>query len=220
MAARKRPVRWVIGIDEVGRGALAGPVTVAAALLAVDTHGRVRHAPYRALKDSKKLAPAERERWAKDLRKNMHVGLAIARVYPRAIDRMNVSAAANLAALRAYERIMKMKRMGARDAAVFLDGGLYLGGRRRQETLEKQGKIAIATIIKGDERIPAVAAASIVAKVSRDRFMTRLARRYPKYGFDVHKGYGTAAHRRAIAEHGRTAAHRLTFIAKLPTMNG
>ena len=75
------------------------------------------------------------------------------------------------------------------------------------------------TVIKGDEKFPAVAAASIIAKVSRDRFMTRLARRYPAYGFEVHKGYGTAVHRRAIKKYGPCDAHRLTFLGKRPIID-
>jgi ribonuclease HII len=206
-------MKWVIGIDEVGRGALAGPVTVAAAMLALDPRGRVAYAPFRSLKDSKKLSAPRREFWERELRGNAGVRFAIARVYPRGIERLNISAAANRAAQNACARLLKDHKIRP-DTAVYLDGGLYFGSKIRQKEL-----VNAKTVIKGDERFPAVAAASIIAKVSRDRFMTRLAKQYPAYGFDVHKGYGTAAHRRAIKKHGPCDAHRLTFLGKRPIID-
>jgi len=210
--------RWVIGIDEVGRGALAGPVTVAAAMIALGARGRVAHAPFRTLKDSKKLSAAQREAWARELRANEGVRFAVARVYPRGIERLNISAAANRAALRAFTRLSKDHKIPP-DTGIFLDGGLFLGSRAWQEGAVAAREIVAATVVKGDETVPAVAAASIIAKVSRDAFMRRLAKKHPAYGFEVHKGYGTAAHRRAIKKNGPCDAHRLTFLAKRPTMN-
>lgn len=209
-------MRWVVGIDEVGRGALAGPVTVAAAMLAVDARGRIAHAPFRSLKDSKKLSAAGREFWAAELKGNSGVRFAVARVYPRGIERMNISGAANRAAQNAFLRLLKEQTLPP-GTQVYLDGGLFLGSKARQRKLA--GTLRAKTVIKGDEKIPAVAAASIIAKVSRDRFMVRLAGRYPEYGFDIHKGYGTAIHRRALAKNGQCAAHRLTFLSKRHTIN-
>ena len=97
---------------------------------------------------------------------------------------------------------------------IYLDGGLFLGSRAAQEGSVKS--VRAKTVIKADENIPAVAAASIIAKVSRDAFMRRLAGRYPAYGFEIHKGYGTAAHLRAIKKNGPCDAHRLTFLTKRP----
>jgi ribonuclease HII len=214
--------KWIVGIDEVGRGALAGPVTVAAAMLALDAHGRIAHAPFRSLKDSKKLSTAQREFWATELRSNASVRFALARVYPRGIQRTNISAAANRAAQNAFSRLLKKYKLPAR-TSVFLDGGLYLGSKAHQQKLsEARGAVRInaKTVIKADERFPAVAAASIIAKVSRDGYMRQLAKKYPHYGFDIHKGYGTAAHLCAIKEHGPCAAHRLTFLRGHPKMNG
>lgn len=208
MAVRGR-TSWVVGIDEVGRGALAGPVTVAAAMIPASR--------FHGLKDSKKLSATQRELWAKEFADASDIRFAIARVYPRGIERLNISAAANLAASRAFSRLLKDHK-SATQARVYLDGGLYLGSRVRQQSAVRAHELMAKTIIKGDEKIPAVAAASIIAKVSRDRFMTRLAKQYPEYGFEVHKGYGTAAHRRAIAKNGRCAAHRLTFGAKSPSI--
>ena len=126
---------------------------------------------------------------------------------------MNISGAANRAALRAFSRLSKANKLSA-GTPVFLDGGLFLGSKAAQ----KQNQRSAKTVIKADETIPAVAAASIIAKVARDRFMVRLAKRYPKYGFEVHKGYGTAAHFRAINKVGSCAAHRLTFLSKQHTI--
>ena len=204
-------MKWVIGIDEVGRGALAGPVVVAAAALVVDAHGRVAHAPFRRLKDSKKLSASRREAWAKYFRCHKEVDFALARVYPRGIERMNISAAANHAADRAFARLVQKHGMGP-TTRVFLDGGLFLGSRGNQSERYKQAK----TVIKADEKIAAVAAASIIAKVARDRFMVKLAARYPRYHFAIHKGYGTAVHRAAIEKYGPCDAHRLTFLQKKP----
>jgi ribonuclease HII len=217
MIARAR-ARWVVGIDEVGRGALAGPVMVAAAMLAVDARGRIAHAPFRSLKDSKKLTAPRREFWAAELRANAGVRFAIARIYPRGIDRLNISAAANRAALNAFVRLSRECALPPH-TEVRLDGGLFLGSKVGQRKAVANKAVRAKTVIKGDEKFPAVAAASILAKVSRDRFMTRLAKRYPGYGFDVHKGYGTAAHMRALQKNGRCPAHRLTFLVKRPTIN-
>jgi ribonuclease HII len=215
-------MKWVIGIDEVGRGALAGPVVVAAAALAVHAHGRVAHAPFRRLKDSKKLSASAREFWAKELKNSPVARFAIARVYPRGIERLNISGAANRAAASAYAQLLKKHKISAR-TSVFLDGGLYLGSKARQLSAAAAGsavkKINAKTVIKGDEKIAAVAAASIIAKVARDAFMTRLAAKHPQYGFAIHKGYGTLVHRRAIQKNGPCAAHRLTFLTKRPKMN-
>jgi ribonuclease HII len=209
---------WMIGIDEVGRGALAGPVTVAAAMLAVDARGRIIHAPFRSLKDSKKLSAAQREFWAKELTGNAGVRFALARVYPRGIEMTNISAAANLAASRAFSRLLKDHKIST-GVPVYLDGGLFLRSKIWQQNAVAAKAVNARTVVKADERFPAVAAASIIAKVSRDRFMVRLAKQYPQYGFEIHKGYGTAFHLRAIAKNGRCGAHRLTFGAKRPTIN-
>lgn len=203
----------MVGIDEVGRGALAGPVTVTAVMITTDVHGRVVHPPFRSLKDSKKLTTAQRAFWAKQLRGDSGVRFAIARVYPRGIERMNISTAANLAAARALSRLLKKYKPHA-NMPIYLDGGLFLISRSRQNDNAK--RINAKTIIKADETIPVVAAASIIAKVSRDKFMAHLAKRYPAYGFEIHKGYGTAAHLRAIKKIGPCEAHRLTFLTKRP----
>ena len=192
----------IIGIDEVGRGALAGPVVVAAAFV---SRGICFPRALGKLRDSKKLSAKQREAWFTHVADHPKILFASARVYPRGVERMNISRAANVAAKKAHAKLVAMT--GAKKAGVFLDGGLFLGNGAQPDYAQ--------TIIKGDEKIQAVAIASIVAKVTRDRYMVRLAKRYPAYGFDLHKGYGTAAHRAAIKKYGSTSAHRATFLKKL-----
>jgi ribonuclease HII len=203
----------LIGIDEVGRGALAGPVVVAAAMV---THGIVFDvANLGTLKDSKKLSAKQRGAWLGYFKKHPDIAFAVARVYPRAIEKMNISAAANLAALRAYKKLISKGGKKARTgSSVLLDGGLYLSSKKWQAENAPSAK----TIVKADEKFIAVRIASIVAKVHRDDFMRKLTKKYPKYGFEVHKGYGTAVHRAAIERHGPSDVHRLTFLKRKISM--
>jgi ribonuclease HII len=204
-------MRWVVGIDEVGRGALAGPVVVAAAMVAVDIRGRILHHPFRGLKDSKKLSAKQREEWFGYIKKQPGVKFALARVNPRSIERLNISTAANKAALSAFNQLLMVNKISL-STPIFLDGGLFLGSRAYQDKHHKTAK----TSPKADENIPVVAVASIVAKVTRDRFMTRLSEKHSIYGFEIHKGYGTKNHMKAIKKHGSCDAHRLTFLGREP----
>jgi len=195
-------MRYIIGIDEVGRGALAGPVAVAAVAMPKNLGFKIKNLG--KLRDSKKLTPLRRELWFEYFKNHPQITYSLARVYPRVIERKNISKAANTAALRALTRLCSKKRINPRKCLILLDGGLYVGN---------SGSVPNArTVIKGDERFATVKIASIIAKVSRDRFMKRLAKKYPRYGFEVHKGYGTKMHFRAIRKHGPSPAHRLTFL--------
>ncbi len=203
--------KYIIGIDEVGRGALAGPVVVAAALVkdVIPAKAGTRIYKLGRLRDSKKLSSKQREAWEVYFKGHPDVDFAIARVYPRGIERMNVSRAANLAAARAFQMLAARHPEILHSCGVFLDGGLFLGNGKQI--------FPAVTVVKGDEKFPAIAAASIMAKVARDRLMVRLAKKYPAYGFDLHKGYGTAKHRAAIGKHGASRAHRSTFLKRLKT---
>jgi ribonuclease HII len=163
--------------------------------------------PAGKLRDSKKLTPKQREAWSAYFKTVPGLWYALARVYPRQIEKRNISGAANLAAFRAFERLALTSHLKPQASRVYLDGGLYVKNRAYSVAMGAR------TIVKGDEKIPAVAIASIIAKVFRDRLMKRLAQKHPKYGFEAHKGYGTAAHFAAIRRFGLTAAHRLTFIS-------
>ncbi len=188
-------IQYVVGIDEVGRGALAGPVVVCAAMI---PHG-IRLG---ALRDSKKLSPRKREAWFAYFKNHPNIMFAVACVYPRGIERLNISQAANLGAKRAYERLARNSK-SLSSHVIYLDGGLFLGHGEQPKNAK--------TVIKADEKITAVKIASVIAKVHRDRFMVRLAKQYMAYGFDIHKGYGTKAHFRAIKKFGISNVHRKTF---------
>ena len=183
----------IIGIDEAGRGPLAGPVVVAGIKIrSAKTAKRL----FAGIRDSKKLSAKKREEWFLRLTRHSSIEYAVARVWNHVIDRVNITRAANIAAARVCRRLSSKK---GRVFAV-LDGGLYLPDSIPQKT-----------IIKGDERIPVIAAASIIAKVTRDRIMMRLHKKFPQYRFDLHKGYGTRLHKEYIRRHGYSGVHRRTF---------
>jgi ribonuclease HII len=198
-----------IGIDEVGRGALAGPVVVAAALVSCH-RSEIGDKKLGRLKDSKKLSAKHRELWYAYFLKHPGISFAIARVYPRQIEKKNISGAANLAASRAllclYKKAKQNKKM-----AIFLDGGLFLRNRAWQHENAPRAK----TVIKADETIVAVSIASIIAKVYRDRLMKKMTKQYPHYEFEIHKGYGTKIHREKIRRFGPCPAHRKSFLTKV-----
>lgn len=204
-AARKGRPRpsYIVGIDEVGRGPLAGPVSVGGVLISEKFKAQSEKL-FRDIKDSKRLTLRQREEWFTLLTSNKNIKWAVAHVWPPVIDRINISNAANLAARKVYRKLKE--KIYFRDNGknlnlhVLLDGGLYLPAMISQET-----------IIKGDEKVPIIAAASIIAKVVRDRIMVRLHKKYPRYFFDVHKGYGTKTHRARIKKFGYSKVHRKTF---------
>jgi ribonuclease HII len=203
---RRASPHYTIGIDEVGRGPLAGPVVVAA--VALPSGIRLKPGNGRLpLKDSKKLTALQRNRWQEHLCSQPEIFFSVAYSYPPIIDRINISRAANSAACRAYLRVLKNLGIGISRAPAYLDGGLYLGNGKR--------RLAAKTVIKGDEKINSIKAASIIAKVSRDRAMVRLAKQYPRYGFEIHKGYGTRRHMRALKKYGASKAHRKSFLKSL-----
>ena len=198
--------KYIIGIDEVGRGPLAGPVTVAAIAATANFQKNFKV----KLKDSKKLSPKQREKWFKFVKENK-IPFAIANVWPKTIDKINISQAANLAATRCIIKLTtNNQRLTIKNCKIFLDGGLYLNLQPTTNN-QRQNKIKAKTIIRGDEKIPAIALASIVAKVHRDTLMKRLHKKYPQYGFDKHKGYGTKLHYKMLKKYGISEIHRKSF---------
>lgn len=193
---RLRRTNIIVGIDEVGRGPLAGPITVAA--LATRKNAKTARVLI-GIKDSKKLSPMRREEWFHTITQNKIFSFAVVSVSSRVIDLKGISHAARLAISKCLKKLSSSLR-----AHIMLDGGLYAPEEYRQKT-----------IIKGDEKVPLIAASSIIAKVTRDRYMVRMDKKYPKYGFDKHKGYGTRAHFAAIKKHGLSKIHRKSFCTKL-----
>lgn len=207
-----KKLRYIIGIDEVGRGALAGPVTVAAVAITVNPKPKIRNPkPRLKLRDSKKLTPRQRETWFGYIKTHPGIFYTTAGVSPKIIDKINISNAANLAATRAIARLLTNRKLANGGLKIFLDGGLYLNTK----TLMANGHWSNPkTIIKGDEKIPAITLASIVAKVSRDRLMKKLHRKFPRYDFINNVGYGTKKHLRTIKKYGRLPIHRKSFRIK------
>jgi len=161
------------------------------------------------LRDSKKLTGKQREEWARYIKNHPRIFYAVARCRPKTIDKINISQAANRAAARALKKLWLMIG-GGNVRNVLLDGGLYINNPTSiMEHLDPQ------TIIKGDEKYNCVKLASIVAKVCRDKFMKKIHKKYPEYGFNRHVGYGTKAHIRAIKKRGPCDLHRLTFLSGL-----
>jgi ribonuclease HII len=174
------------GVDEAGRGPLAGPV-VAAAVILDDLQ------PIAGLNDSKKLSAKRRERLFDEIRARA-LCFSIAQATVQEIDQLNILQATMLAMKRAVEGLRLKPQM------VLVDGN-------RLPTLD----ILAEAIVQGDALVPAISAASILAKVHRDRLCEEMHERYPAYGFDQHKGYGTAQHLAALQTHGPADCHRMTF---------
>ena len=181
----------ICGVDEAGRGPLAGPVCAAAVVLEPDT-------VIDGLDDSKKLSEKKREALF-DAIKEKAVAYSIALVDNKRIDDINI--------LEATFEAMEQAVSGlpADTDCAIIDGN----------AVPKNLKIPAVSVVKGDSRSMSVAAASILAKVTRDRLMYEMAEKYPEYGFEKHKGYGTALHREAIKAHGPCEIHRMTFLKNI-----
>ncbi|WP_234264726.1 ribonuclease HII [Hydrogenophaga sp. NFH-34] len=176
----------VAGVDEAGRGPLAGPV-VAAAVILDD------RAPIQGLADSKKLTARQRERLYDEIRAKA-LCCSVAQASVEEIDRLNILHATMLAMQRAVQGLR------LKPSKVLVDGN-------RLPALD----VLAEAIVSGDALVPAISAASILAKVTRDRLLAELHGRHPEYGFDRHKGYGTAVHLAALQAHGPLPEHRRSF---------
>ena len=192
--AQEKGYRLVCGCDEAGAGPLAGPVYAAAVVLSMDV-------ALPGLNDSKKLTEGMREKLF-PLIQQQAVSWAVASVSAEEIDRTDI--------LSARIKAMQMAIEGLQPSA---DYALIDGNRDRG----KQAAITLehTCIVKGDSLSASVAAASILAKVSRDRYMVEMAHRYPEYGFERHKGYGTKLHYQMLREYGLSPIHRRTFLKSL-----
>jgi len=184
--------RFVLGVDEAGRGPLAGPVVAAAVMLSPEVS-------LAGVNDSKALSSTRREELFSVIIESSSV-YGVGMASPAEIDAINILQATFLAMVRAVNRTHVSPDL------------VVIDGRQRLPF-----PLCQYPLVKGDSRCQAVAAASIVAKVVRDRIMSYYHCRYPQYDFVRHKGYGTAAHRRAVHLHGLSPVHRRSFKLKKPT---
>ncbi|WP_034623901.1 ribonuclease HII [Maridesulfovibrio hydrothermalis] len=186
------------GIDEAGRGCLSGPVVAGAVILPAQYN-------LPGLTDSKKLDEATRDRLAEEIRKQA-VCWALGVSRAQVVDQINILQAT----FRAMGR--SVLHLKVKPQLLLVDGNKTIPPAH----LGKVSGFRQEAIVKGDLKIPAISAASILAKTFRDSLMVRLEKRYPGYGFAVHKGYGTKAHMEALKELGPCAIHRMTFKGVLP----
>ena len=182
-------IQVICGVDEAGRGPLAGPVCAAAVILP-------KHAELPGLTDSKKLTDKKR-RELYPLIMEQAVAYGIGFATEQEIDEINILQATFLAMQRALDQLTVKPNLALID------------GNR-----EKDFGLPVKTVVKGDSLSANIAAASILAKVTRDNLMVEMAEKYPQYGFEIHKGYGTKAHYAALREFGASPIHRMTFLKK------
>lgn len=191
--ADEHQLTHIAGLDEAGRGALAGPVTAAAVILPCRDPAKVGQLA--AVNDSKQLSATARERFFELIQQHV-LAYGIGFASAAEIDNLGIIPATKLAMRRALDQLKEPA-----------PDGLLIDGRIRLSTVN----LPQQSIIRGDSKSLSIAAASILAKVSRDRHMSKLNGRFPHFNFSQHKGYGTEAHRTAIAEFGPTPIHRHTF---------
>ena len=216
---------WLVGIDEAGRGCLAGPVCAGAVCVSANFYKSSKYIDYLSgLNDSKKLSENTREILFKKLEELKSIGIidfeaGFASV--EEIEKYNILVATQMAMARACEAInerqnLRLRSMGS-VATLFGESALDVSLAEVLIDGKPMKKFPYVhhAIVKGDASSLAIAAASIVAKVSRDRLMATLALEYPRYNFEVHKGYGTAAHLQALMLYGTTKIHRPSFLKKM-----
>ncbi len=182
-------MQLVCGVDEAGRGPLAGPVCAAAVILPA-------HVSIPGLNDSKKLTDKKR-RELFPIIKETAIAYGIAFADEKEIDEINILQATYLAMERAISQLDKKPEIALIDGNRAKDFG-----------------VPVETIVHGDSLSASIAAASVLAKVTRDDYMLEMAQQYPQYNFDVHKGYGTKAHYDALREYGPSPIHRMSFLKK------
>ena len=179
----------ICGVDEAGRGPLAGPVCAAAVILPPD-------ADIPGLNDSKKLSD-KRRRELYPIIMEQAVAYGIAFADHQEIDEINILQATFLAMQRAIDQLQ------VRPQLALIDGNR-----------ERDFGLPVQTVVHGDSLSASIAAASVLAKVTRDDYMLQMAEQYPEYCFEIHKGYGTKAHYQALTEHGPSPIHRMSFLKK------
>lgn len=197
-------MQWLIGVDEAGRGPLAGPVAVGAALVAPDFDWSCID----GVADSKQLSEHTREalfEMARELKRSGRLDYQVTLIGAGTIDRIGIAPAVRRGITRTIAALEYRHALTPDGVLVKLDGALRAPSRFTYQE----------TIVGGDGKERCIGLASILAKVTRDRYMRRVAARYPLYQFETHKGYSTKAHRERIAEYGISDMHRRTFCTQL-----
>ena len=193
-------MRWVVGIDEVGRGPIAGPVSVCVCAVPASLY---RGALWKGLTDSKNMTQKNRATWfakAKDMQREGKMRFAVVHASNNVIDTKGITKAIQTC----IDRGLKKIALDPSEVKVFLDGGLKASRDYKRQT----------TVIRGDSSEKIISFASVVAKETRDAYMQRLHKQHPFYDWKNNKGYGTKAHYRAIAAYGLTTFHRKSFLQK------
>ncbi len=185
----------IAGVDEVGRGCLAGPVVAAAVILDPNR-------PIKGLRDSKKLSAKKREELAEEI-KEKALAWSVAAMGPEVIDKINILQA-TLEAMKAA-----VEKLPVEPDFVQVDGNKL-----------PKWKWLSEAVVKGDDKVEWISAASIIAKTTRDAYMCKIAKLYPQYGFEHHVGYGTAEHIKALKAYGPTPIHRKTFAPVREVIDG
>lgn len=192
---KSKKYNFIIGIDEAGRGPLAGPVAVGAVGAKIKNKNE-KIKILEGIKDSKKLSVAKREEWKKIIKKNFENHLVF--ISHKTIDKIGIGKSLKLGVRKVLEKFSRKPDM------VLMDGSLFAPKEYKQET-----------IIKGDEKISLISTASIIAKTARDKKMITYSKKFPQYGFEIHKGYGTVLHCQNIRKNGLSELHRRSFCKKM-----
>ena len=202
----------VIGVDEVGMGCLAGPVVVCAVAFESKFFNQ-KHKELNGLMESKLLSAKKREEYSRKLIVEKDMEFQVAYAYPRIIDRINIYSASREAMRRAIKKLIRDSGFKIHESRfvnhksktmVLVDGNKKIPGLKGEQM----------AIVKGDRKVFAIACASIIAKVYRDKMMTKYAKKYPGYGFEKHKGYGTKYHQAQLASLDSCIIHRQSFRLK------
>ncbi|MEK7558389.1 MAG: ribonuclease HII [Patescibacteria group bacterium] len=195
--------KYFIGIDEAGRGPIAGPVAVGVVAIKIKNKNS-KFKIFKGIRDSKQLSEKAREVWFKkisQLKKEKALDFHVSLISEKVIDKKGIV----FAVFSGIRLSLKKIKAKPSSAYILLDGSLKAPVQFKNQK----------TIIKGDETVPVISSASIMAKVTRDRYMKRISKKYPKYAFEKHKGYGTKAHYKKIKKHGLSKIHRRSFLKKI-----
>ncbi len=197
--------KYIVGVDEVGRGPVSGPVYVCAFRVPIEHIEDIVQGVDLPIRDSKKLTEKMRKKWFEYLNQKKKEGLisyAVAKASAKEVDSKGIAVCIKYAVEHAVRSVISEDER--KETLVLLDGGLSLPPEFAQQT-----------IIKGDEKEAVISFASIMAKVLRDQYMTELHKKYPHYGFEDHKGYGTQKHMDSLRKYGLIEEHRVSFLSNL-----